>query len=230
MSRPDNLRNAVWGHRGAPADAPENTLAGFARAKSLGLIGYELDVHLSRDGVPVIMHDETVDRTTNGTGEIASMTRDELAQLDAGNGEHVPTLTEVLDLVDGSMKIDIEIKAPEAGDAVLKVMQERSDAWLISSFDWDCLRHVRKQSDDAELWVLTPGATDDALDAFRELGASALAIWDRGIDEDIARMLNEQRIPWWVWTVNSVDRCDQLLEWGALGVCTDNPALLLNGE
>lgn len=217
---------SVYGHRGAPAEYPENTLAGFRRALEVGVEGIELDVHLSKDGVPVVLHDETVDRTTNGSGAVTDMTVAELRALDAGEGEHIPTLAEVLDLVGDAALVDIEVKANAAGAAVLGEIQGRDIRWVISSFDWDVLRYIRSVDNDAELWVLAMGATDDALATFDEVRATALALWQRAVDEDIAEMLVERSVPFWPWTVNDPEQAERLLEWGAFGICTDDPALL----
>lgn len=216
----------VYGHRGAPAEFPENTLPGFRRALELGVEGIELDVHLSKDGVPVIIHDETVDRTTNAKGAVADYTAEELRALDAGDGTYVPTLAEVLDLVGDKLHVDIEVKANAAGAAVLEEVRGRDTRWVISSFDWDVLRYVRSVDADAEIWVLALGATEEALETVAALDASALAIWQRALDEDIARMLIEKSVPFWPWTVNDPDQARQLLEWGAFGICTDDPARL----
>src|SRR5687768_11162146 len=116
-AREEQDMGVVYGHRGAAAEFPENSLAGFRRALELGIEGIELDVHLSKDGVPVIIHDETVDRTTNAEGAVADFTVEELRGLDAGDGEYVPTLAEVLDLVGDRLLVDIEIKANAAGEA-----------------------------------------------------------------------------------------------------------------
>jgi glycerophosphoryl diester phosphodiesterase len=214
----------VYGHRGAPAEFPENTLAGFRRALELGIEGIELDVHLSADGIPVVIHDETVDRTTNGRGAVADLTVEELRALDAGDGEYVPTLAEVLDLMGDNVHVDIEVKANAAGQAVLEEIEGRNTRWLISSFDWDVLRYVRSAQKDTELWVLSPAASDEALDVVDEVGATALAIWERGLDEDVASHLREKSVDFWVWTVNDPRRARECVEWGAIGICTDDPA------
>lgn len=220
------MEQRIYGHRGAPAEFPENTLAGFQRAVELGVYGIELDVHLSKDGVAVVCHDETLDRTTNAKGAISDYTVAELRNVDAGDGEYVPTLREVLDLVGDTLHVDIEVKANAAGAAVLEdVHKVEGLRWLVSSFDWDVLRFVREQDKDADLWVLTLGATDDAIETYRELGAGALAIWQKAVDADIAEFLNDQSIPWWPWTVNDPNQAKQMFEWGAIGVCTDNPAI-----
>jgi glycerophosphoryl diester phosphodiesterase len=110
---PDDVFPAIVAHRGASSTRPENTLASFEEALRLGARIVELDVRLSRDGVPVVMHDPTVDRTTNGAGPVASMTAAGLAALNAGTAEEpaaVPALAEVLDLVSGRGAVALEIK------------------------------------------------------------------------------------------------------------------------
>src|SRR5436190_6736475 len=106
-------RGRLWvvGHRGAMGYCPENTFASFERGLELGADWIELDVHLSRDGALIVIHDETLDRTTNGHGYVKDHTLAELQQLDAGNGERIPTLPEVLDWAKSRKAIlDIEIK------------------------------------------------------------------------------------------------------------------------
>ncbi|MDW6064895.1 glycerophosphodiester phosphodiesterase family protein [Streptomyces sp. FXJ1.4098] len=105
------VRPLVYGHRGARADEPENTLRSFRRAHRVGAEGVELDVRVSRDGHLVVIHDATVDRTTDGTGEVAALSLAELRELDAGQGERIPTLREALDAFPGL--VQVEIKAPE---------------------------------------------------------------------------------------------------------------------
>lgn len=216
----------IYGHRGAPAEHPENTMAGFRRAKELGVYGIELDVHLSKDGIAVVCHDETLDRTTNASGPISDFTVAELRAVDAGNGEYVPTLLEVLELVGDSMHVDIEVKANAAGAAVLEDVQKVPGLrWLVSSFDWNVLRFVRSKDAEADIWVLTPDDRKEAIAAYHELNAGALAIWERNMNADVAASLAEQSIPWWPWTVNDPKQAKQMFAWGAIGICTDNPAM-----
>lgn len=104
-------RSLIYGHRGIPVKFPENSLAGFAYAVSQHVDGLEFDVHLTRDQVPVIMHDEKIDRTTDGTGAIADYTFKALRQFHLANGEPVPSLAEFLDLVSGEkVHLNLEFK------------------------------------------------------------------------------------------------------------------------
>jgi glycerophosphoryl diester phosphodiesterase len=113
----------IIAHRGASAYEPENTLRAFQRAIDMGATMIELDVHLSRDGHPVVMHDANVARTTNGTGQIGDLTLDELQCLDAGQGERVPTLAQVIDLVRGRAQLYIELKGQQTPTAVVDTLR-----------------------------------------------------------------------------------------------------------
>ena len=149
----------IYAHRGASAECPENTLAAFRRAIALGVDGIELDIHLSSDGEPVVIHDETVDRTTNGSGPVAGLTVAELRALNAGQGEYVPTLAEVLDVVAGRAHLNIEIKTAAAADAMLRVVASFPQlSWATSSFVWPALEHVHRAAAEVDYWPLSNGS------------------------------------------------------------------------
>ncbi len=131
MSRPQ-----IFAHRGAKAVAPENTLPAFERALAMGVDGIELDVHCSKDGQLVVIHDESLERTTSGTGKVSDYTAAQLAKIDAGSyfnpafaGTGVPTLAEVFDLVGNRCRVNVELKSddPNGGD------QAASAAGMISA-------------------------------------------------------------------------------------------------
>jgi glycerophosphoryl diester phosphodiesterase len=116
----------IAGHRGAMAHAPENTMRSFRLAQEVGADEIELDVHLSRDGELVVIHDETLERTTDGRGRVADHDWADLAVLDAGLGERLPRLGEVLDALP-AMSFQVEVKAPAATAGVLAALAERCD-------------------------------------------------------------------------------------------------------
>ncbi|HEU0165287.1 MAG TPA: glycerophosphodiester phosphodiesterase family protein [Thermomicrobiales bacterium] len=217
----------VYAHRGASAEQPENTIAAFRRALEIGMYGIELDVYLSKDGVAVVIHDSSVNRTTNGSGELSDLDFAEIRALDAGRGESVPTLEDVIALVAGKTHLNIEVKADAAADEVLRLASQASGlSWGISSFDWDVLRYARRRDSGIDLWPLGIGATEDALKVVQEIGANQLNLFDPAIDEDIVAFLAERGIGTWVWTVNDPARAALLAEWGATGICTDNPRVI----
>lgn len=217
----------IHAHRGASAELPENTLSAFARARELGAYGIELDVHLTRDGIPVVIHDETVDRTTDGTGAIVEMDHTDLMRLDAGGGARIPTLDEVLDLAGDAMHVDIEVKAAAADAVILAATRRPALRYAVSSFDLDVLRHVRRREPDVELWPLTMGASDDALATAAELGSSYIALNDGFVNGDIVAYLRGRGLEAWVWTVNDPVRGAELEALGVAGICTDDPGRLL---
>jgi glycerophosphoryl diester phosphodiesterase len=218
----------VYAHRGASAEFPENTLPAFARAVELAADGIELDVHLSSDGVPVVIHDETVDRTTNGSGAVADLTAAALQALDAGGGAGIPTLAEVLDLVGDSLHVDIEVKAAAAADAILAETGARRDLrFAISSFDHDVLRHVRSVEPAVELWPLTDDVIDDAIDTANALGSPIIAIDDPMVNKEIVDYAAARGRALWVWTVNDPERAAALDTLGVAGICTDDPAAVI---
>jgi glycerophosphoryl diester phosphodiesterase len=152
------MKPLIFGHRGASAYAPENTLAAFALAFDLGADGVELDVSVTRDGVPVVLHDDTVDRTTNGRGTVKDMTLEELKRLDAGErfrpkyrGERIPTLEEVLAEVGQRGIVNIELKSGRLAVvgletvAVANVIRKAraQDRVIISSFNHFALHRIK---------------------------------------------------------------------------------------
>ncbi len=139
----------IIAHRGASGEFPENTLPAFAAAIEAGAQMCELDVQLTRDGAAVVIHDETVDRTTNGTGAVAAMSLAEIRRLDAGvkfgarfAGTRIPTLEEVLTLVRGRCALNVELKSAGVEREVCRLLRAHealSSTTIVSSFDWDAL-------------------------------------------------------------------------------------------
>ena len=123
-------------HRGASAYEPENTLRAFERAIQMGATLLELDLHLSRDGHLIVMHDAELSRTTNGKGYVSDMTLKQIKELDAGKGEQVPTLTEVIVLARDRVKLYIELKGMRTPDPVVKVLNSMNfvDQVIVNSF------------------------------------------------------------------------------------------------
>lgn len=141
----------IWAHRGASADAPENTLAAFALAERQRADGIELDVQLSRDGVPVILHDDRLERTSNGRGRVDQLAWRELRKLDVGSwyapefsAERLPALAEVLTWVGDRLQLNLEVKDSAAARALLDLLEEFPQARvLVSSFDHRLLAALR---------------------------------------------------------------------------------------
>ena len=139
-----------FGHRGACGHEPENTVRSVRRALELGADGVEVDVHFA-DGHLVVIHDDTLERTTDGHGCVAKKTFDHLRSLDAGLGEHIPTLAEIFDAVNRRGVINVELKAPHTAAPVAALIAEyvnrrgwSYDDFLVSSFDHAQIREAKK--------------------------------------------------------------------------------------
>jgi len=224
-------------HRGASGRAPENTHAAFAAALALGAEAIELDCQLSADGEIVVMHDETLERTTDGAGAVGDRTAVELARLDAGGwfdpayqGERVPRLADVLQQVRDRVTLNVEIKsARDAGRIESKlttlVADARATGWVVfSSFHWDILRNVHAAAPWARLGVLCdedprPRAMALAL----ELGAEAIVPGRRWIEPRVVEEAHVRGLAVWVWTVNEPGEMRRLLALGVDAIFSDWP-------
>lgn len=238
----------IYAHRGVCAHLPENTLLAFSRAVELGVAGIELDVHLSGDGVPVVIHDRTADRTTNGTGDVAEFTAAELGLLDAGAGQFVPTLEQVLRLAAGRLRVNIELKDANTVTSVMELVSRIPELdWFVSSADWDALAAVLRKAPGAKIYPLCvgrpekflgllPAGADSSHFAGRGLdaainfavghGAEGISVWEGGLDGDDIASIHGAGLQAWVWTVNDELRARELQALGVDGICTDDPELI----
>ncbi|MGH2614521.1 MAG: glycerophosphodiester phosphodiesterase [Thermomicrobiales bacterium] len=214
----------IYAHRGSSGLYPENTLLAFRQALAAGAHGIELDVHATADEIPVVIHDRDVARTTDGSGYVNEFALARLKSLDAGDGERVPTLAEVLDLVEDEIHLDIEIKGKGIERAVLEVVSGYPNArWAISSFDWDTLREVRRLASSAELWPLAEQTGDDLFAIAAELGSHAVSLFADAYTPDIAAALDDAGLRVVAWTVNDVAEAKRVGDLGAYALCTDFP-------
>jgi glycerophosphoryl diester phosphodiesterase len=215
----------ILGHRGVMGVEPENTLRSFRRAEREGLDGIELDLHLSRDGALVVMHDATVDRTTDGTGAIADLTLERLRELDAGEGERVPVFEEVLDAVGPTLPIQAEIKDVSAARVLAKVLAEREllDRVSVLSFHDEALAEIRGLLPQVRT-VLVAGRTgQDFPDRARAVGAELVSLELPKLSLDAVERCNAAGIEVMAWTVNSARDLAVARALGLVGAVTDLP-------
>jgi glycerophosphoryl diester phosphodiesterase len=220
----------IYAHRGTSATDPENTLRAFRHAIEVGAGGIELDIHATSDHIPVVIHDRDVARTTNGKGNVDQLPLVALSQLDAGDGERVPTFDAVLNLAGDRIHFDVEIKQAGIEREVLATLARHPNArWAISSFDWDILRAIRGLSPDADLWLLTIAVTDELFTTARELGATALSLLSAAYTPETAARIASAGLDVVIWTVNDVAEAARVRDLGAVGLCTDDPVRIMNG-
>lgn len=215
----------IFGHRGSSGTEPENTLRSFRAAIAAGADGIELDVRATADGVPVIIHDRDVSRTTEGTGVVAAISIAELRRLNAGLGEQVPTLDEVMELLAGKRTIDIEIKQAGIEATVLSSLARYPNAdWFISCFDWDVLVAARRLSASAPMWPLTLSVDDAVLAMAARLSSPGIALLHTAYTAEMAERCANAGLAVAVWTVNDPSEGRRVRDLGAAVLMTDVPA------
>jgi glycerophosphoryl diester phosphodiesterase len=214
----------IYAHRGSSGTHPENTLAAFREAIAAGADGIELDVHATFDRVPVVIHDRAVERTTNGTGNTDELSLAQLQTFDAGDGERVPTLAEVLELIGDRLHLDIEVKGHGIEAEVFRTLAGYPDLrWAISSFDWNTLRALRRLDAEAVLWPLAVEVTDELFTTAAELASPAVSLFAAAYAADTASALRAAGLEVVVWTVNDEDEARRVRDLRAFALCTDFP-------
>lgn len=221
----------IIAHRGASGHTPENTLAAFQLALDQNADGIELDVMLSADKQIVVIHDSTVDRTTNGSGHVRNMTLAQLKQLDAGNGEKIPTLEEVLMNFGGKYLINIELKnyATIFDGLPVKVAQmvksfNLEDTILFSSFNALNLPRVRHHLPGARLGLLTaPKSARQWI--WRLFRYDALHPFFSDVDEGLVAACHARQQQVNVWTVNEPEDMQQMAALQVDSIITNFPLL-----
>jgi len=227
----------IIGHAAGAGEAPANTLAGVESCLDAGAEAIEIDVQLCADGIAVLMHDETVDRTTNLTGKVRLLSADELAEADAGNGEYVPTLDEVLQLVDGQLAVFCELKStmgdPEQDarlvEAVIDVIV-RFGAWDwvgVQSFRRDIVRQARQAETRISAGIISVpvrgGAFDQLLGAALKRNAQAISIEHSCVDRDVVVRAKQRQLSIWTWTPDRPEDWERLIDAGVDGIITNYP-------
>jgi glycerophosphoryl diester phosphodiesterase len=233
----------VVGHRGARGEAPENTLPGFAYAKSLGLTTLEFDIQLTKDDQLVVIHDATVDRTTNGTGAVADLTLAEIQALDARSIHpdwpepcFVPTFEQVLEAVKDFASLEIEIKkdAPERIDRVIpKVLEQLAASGYagdatITSFETYPLELVQQQEPDRKRGFIGAWDSQEYLDTAIRLGAGRACVNGPKGSLEIVRAAQKQGFYINGWPTNTAEALAQFQAWNCDCVCSDHPTLILD--
>lgn len=229
----------IFAHRGNRVGAPENTLAAFAQVMDTGAEGVEFDVHLSRDGVPVVIHDETLDRTTGGTGRVGAFTHQELRALDAGGwfgeefkGQHIPALDEVLALYQQSHHVlNVELKTtvepyPGLVEAVIACIRARglADRTILSSFNHHSLRQAGMQAPEIPCAALVLAHLIDPWDYVRAHGFQALHVEHHGCSAELVTRCHEAGLAVRAYTVVEEADARRLLAMEVDGIVTDCPA------
>lgn len=210
-------------HRGARAYALENTLLAFQKALALGCDAIELDIQLSKDNALVVIHDDSVSRTTNASGLVKDLTLLELQKLG------IPSLQDVLDFIAKRCMINIEIKANHVFDSLHTIIEKAvADGWeysqlLVSCFNHDALRYMRKLNTDIYIGVLTETSIAEALETAKELNAYAVHPDYVLLDKTSCEAIQQAGFKVFPWTVNDIEAIQNMKTIGVDGIMSDYP-------
>ena len=221
------------GHRGARAHVAENTLASFQYALNVGVNGLELDVHVCSTGELVVIHDFTVDRTTNGVGEVNKMTLAELKALKVEGEYTIPTLEEVLELVGKKCFLNIEMKGRHTAVAVSQLMEKyvaekgyTYDDFIVSSFQREELMIMHDISPNIHLGVLTQASVTQAWEWAQEFAAKAIHPHYTLLTESNVKKAKQAGYKVYTWTVNEPEDIARMKLYEVDGIMSDYPERL----
>ncbi|MEU0675519.1 glycerophosphodiester phosphodiesterase family protein [Streptomyces sp. NPDC006172] len=213
------------GHRGVMGVEPENTLRSFVAAERAGLDVVELDLHLSKDGALVVMHDADVDRTTDGSGPVADHTIAELRALDAGRGERVPVFEEVLEAV--SLPVQAEIKDVRAARALAEVMRARTlvDRVEVSSFHDEAVAEIARLVPGVRTALVGGRYGVDIVERAVAVGAATVCLDIRRLTLEIVERARAQGLRIIGWVVNTPEHLRLVRALELDGATTDRPEI-----
>lgn len=244
------------GHRGARGEAPENTLGGFQHIIDLGLKAVEFDVRLLRDGKLAVLHDASLQRTAGKSDVLSNLNTNDVAHFDNRQGwtdwtqpEPIPTLQQTLNLLIHFEHIEVEVKAVDNQDAVLKIVDQlilelntwsNVNAVTVTSFDIRILAALQQSRNEGKHQLKTglllePSSLSEALaygatpaQQAIALGCSRIGLSDKLTTETSVSAIKKAGLPISIWTVNSPERAKELEKWHVDGLITDHPTLMIN--
>ncbi|NWF55438.1 MAG: glycerophosphodiester phosphodiesterase [Syntrophaceae bacterium] len=234
----------VVAHRGFSGAAPENTLAAFRKAIAIGSDMIELDIHFSKDRKIVVIHDETLERTTDGTGKVVEHTLRDLKKLDAGSrfaadfaGERIPTLEEVLDLAQGRVLVNIEIKNPTHGQYSISDLADRAleavkrarllERVVFSSFNPAALEWIQQKEPQAKVAFLYHREWNSLYELPKGKDWPVLNLRNAYLTREKIAKIRKEGIIVNVYTVNTEEELEQFVRWGVDGIITNYPDRLI---
>lgn len=237
---PEKVQNVA--HRGASGYAPENTMAAYWKAFKMRADYIEIDVQESQDGQLVVIHDTTLDRTTNGTGKVKDYTMEQLRALDAGSffdpyfaGEKLPTFEEVIDTFKGKIGILIELKSPELypgiEEKVAAVLKDRHldkgrhKKIILQSFNFDSMKTIHALLPNVPIGVLTSNPADLSNEKIAEFSAYSNYInpTRKLVTKELVDTIHESHMGIMSWTVTKQEEVQPLLVTGVDGIITNYP-------
>jgi glycerophosphoryl diester phosphodiesterase len=218
----------IVAHRGASAYEPENTLRAIEKAIELGADMVEVDVRRSKDGHIVVIHDDSVDRTTNGKGYVRKMTLEELKKLDAGKGERIPTLQEVIGAVRRRVVLLIEIKVLNLEESVIRVIEKEGieKEVMITSFYHFASKRIKKIDSIIKTGVIFKCHPIRSAELALNANADALFPEYKYTSKEMVREARKSNLEIYPWTIDDQALADRFIKMGVNGIVTNRPDIL----
>ncbi|PKV48178.1 glycerophosphoryl diester phosphodiesterase [Aquimarina sp. MAR_2010_214] len=220
----------IFGHRGAAGLVAENTLESITKALNYEVDGIEIDVHCCKSGELVVIHDKTLDRTTNGMGNVSEYTLQELQQFETEEGFIIPTLHEVLDIINAQCELNIELKGKNTVLPTVALLEDyikntdwEYDHFIISSFDHSQLFELKTITSNFKIGVLSEVNISEVLSIAEALEAFSIHPPIFSLSRDEVNLAQNQGYKIYVWTVNTETQIEQSKSWKVEGIITDFP-------
>ncbi|NVM22176.1 MAG: glycerophosphodiester phosphodiesterase [Desulfobacterales bacterium] len=219
----------IMGHRGAAALEPENTLLSIGRAVEIGVDAVEIDVRLSKDKQLVVIHDATVDRTTDGRGPVGSYTLKEIKKLDAGKGETIPTLQEVVDFIGNKIRLVVELKEEGTENKVVELIRKNNlyDNAYVISFWHNLVKNVKDMDGRIKTGVLLVGCPVDACLATRA-SADALVMRYTFVNRQLVETAHKDGLKVFIWNIDDRRLLKPYADMRVDGIGSNDPRVLVD--
>ncbi len=219
----------VIAHRGASAYEPENTIRAFKKAIELDADGIELDVHSTKDGQLVVIHDSTLDRTTNGKGKVKNYNLSQLKKFDAGRGEKIPTLEEVIDLIKQKIDFIIELKVTGIEKDVVNLIFDKKieDRVAIVSFWHIVPKNVKKLSPRIKTALNSSSNPINPIVLVESTKADGLNLKYNWINKELVDLLHKNKKEIVAWTVDDINDINRMISYGVDQIVTNKPDIVI---
>lgn len=230
LSCSNDYQPLIIGHRGAKGHVAENTLPSISKAMELGVNGIEIDVFLCQSGELVVFHDSTLEKLTDGSGYIETLTLDSIQKINVLGDYKIPTLNQVLDLINGQVFLNIELKGSGTAQpthqlltSTLKEGRWKADQFIISSFKWEELKHFRQLNEEIPIAILTNADPLDALPIAQTVQAQAINPNFRALNESNVKKIQQAGYQIFPYTINETEDIKKMISLRVDGIITDFP-------
>lgn len=218
----------VIGHRGAASYEPENTMSSFKKAIELGVDTIELDVRLTKDKELIVLHDQELDRTTNGRGLAENFTLQEIKKLDAGKGQQIPTLQEVVDLGYGKVDLQIELKGGNTERPAVEIIKKYdTDNFMLTSFHHNRILAAKRLLPSIKTGAIIVGLPVNVKEMVKAADADRLLINYFTVEQETVKSIHDIGKSISVWNVDDEDPIDRMIKMKVDGIGSNKPDILL---